>query len=103
MGGEPVWLARGGMEILRITYLEGGQTLRPLVHVHMPHADADGAGRDDDDSVAIFTELDSRLNDDGEDGQVRLTRLFIHNGTRSWTTVLAWWGDDRDKRGWPKS
>ena len=51
-----------GLEkILDITYLESSQPLRPLVEVDMSHADADGAGRDDDDPVAILAELDSRL------------------------------------------
>lgn len=34
--------------------LELGDMFWPLVPLHAPHADADGAGRDNDDAVAIF-------------------------------------------------
>lgn len=36
--------------------------------VHAAETDANGAGRDDDDLVAIFPQLDGSLYDEGEDG-----------------------------------
>ena len=66
------------------TYLQLGQVLWPLLDVHPPQADADGAGRDDDDLVAILSQLHGRLDDGRQDGEERLMALFVDDGARSW-------------------
>lgn len=90
VGGAGVWW--WGKQISWFaTYLKGRQALRPLVKVHMSHADANGTGRDDDDLVAIFAELDRRLHHHREDGQVRLAGLLVDDGARAWGWRVSAW------------
>lgn len=77
----------GSSGILVPAYLERSKALRPLVDVHLPHADADGAGRDDDHLVAILPELHGRLHHHRQDREMGLARLFVHDGTRPWTLL----------------
>lgn len=63
--------------------LELGNMFWPLVPLHAPHADADGPGRDNDDSVAIFPEFVGSLNYEGQVGEEGLVSLLIYYGTRS--------------------
>ena len=60
------------------------QVLGPLLDVHPAQADADSAGRDDDDFVAILSQLDGRLDDGRQDGEQRLMALFVDDGARAW-------------------
>lgn len=55
----------------------------PLVPLHAPQAHADGAGRDNDDSVAIFPEFVGSLNYEGQVGEEGLVSLLIYYGTGS--------------------
>lgn len=61
-------------------YLQLSQVLWPLVDVHASETDANSAGRDDDDAVASLLKLDGSVDDEGQDGQQRLMRLFIDDG-----------------------
>lgn len=57
--------------------------LWPLVDTHAAETDADGPRGDDDDPVAIFPQLDGRVNDEGQGGQQRLMRLLVDDGARA--------------------
>lgn len=63
--------------------LELGKMFRPLVLLHAPQADANGAGRDNDDSVAIFLEFVGSLDYEGQVGEEGLVSLLINYGTGS--------------------
>lgn len=67
--------------------LELGKVLGPALDVHASETNTDGARRDDDDTVALLSELDCRVDDQRQNGQKRLMSLFVHNGTCSCT----WW------------
>lgn len=60
--------------------LQLGEMLGPLVDIHAAQANADGAGRDNDNFVAIFPQLHCRLYYGRQDGQKRLVGLLIDNG-----------------------
>jgi hypothetical protein len=53
-----------------------------LRQIHPPQPNGNGAGRDDDHSMAIIAELDCSLDDQGKDGENGLVRLLIDNRTR---------------------
>lgn len=61
--------------------LELSHMFWPLLPLHAPHADANGARRDDDDSVAIFPEPVGSLDYEGQVGEEWLVSLLIYNGT----------------------
>jgi hypothetical protein len=61
------------------SYLQLGKMLGPLLYVHPPQADANGARRDDDDLVAILPQLHGRLNYRRQDGEEGLMALFVDN------------------------
>lgn len=63
--------------------LELGNMFWPLVLLHAPQADANGAGRDNDDSVAIFLEFVGSLDYEGQVGEEGLVSLLINYGTGS--------------------
>ena len=49
-------------------YLKSGEMLGPFFGIHPPQPDANGTGRDDDDSMPIFTKLNRSLNDQTQYG-----------------------------------
>lgn len=63
--------------------LKRRQVLWSVIHLHPQQADADGAGRHDDDAVAILSQLDGRLDDERQDGQQRLVRGLVDDGAGS--------------------
>lgn len=67
--------------------LELGNMFWTLLPLHAPHADANGAGRNDDDAVAIFPQLVGSLNYEGQVGKERLVGLFIYDGTGAWLSL----------------
>lgn len=71
--------------------LQLGQVLGALLRVHAAEADANGAGRDDDDAVAIGAEGVCCLDDEREVGEQRLMRLLVDDGRCSWEGVLDSW------------
>jgi hypothetical protein len=50
-----------------------------LVDIHTPETNADSARGYDDDLVTLLPQLDSRLHNQGEDGEERLMALFVDN------------------------
>lgn len=64
----------------REAYLQLREVLRPLLGVHAAQADADGAGGDDDDLVAILAQPHGGLDDEGEDREERLVALLVDDG-----------------------
>ena len=72
-----------------VTHLQLCQMLWPLVNVHAAQANANSSRGDDDDPVAIFAQLASRVDDERQNGQQRLMRLFVHNGARAYARRSA--------------
>lgn len=60
--------------------LQLGEVLGTLLLIHAAQAYANGAGRDDDDAVAIFAQLVGGLDDEREVGEERLVGLFVYDG-----------------------
>jgi hypothetical protein len=56
---------------------------RSFGQIHSPEPDSNGAGRDNDHSMAIVAELDRSLNNEGENRENRLVSVLIDNGARS--------------------
>jgi hypothetical protein len=56
-----------------------------LINIHPPQTNANGAGRHNDDPMAILPQLDGCLYYRGQDGKEWLMALFIHNGTGSYS------------------
>ncbi len=67
--------------MLGSSYLKLGEMLGTAINVHAPQTNANGAGRDNDDSMAFLAKLDGGIDDQGQDRQERLMSLFVHNGT----------------------
>jgi len=63
--------------------------LRPLLNIHPPQPDADGARRDDDDLVAILPQLHSRFHYRRQDGEEGLMTLFVDDGARAWDYFVS--------------
>lgn len=74
--------------------LQLGEVLGPLVLLHATEADADGAGRDEDDAVAILAQLVGGLDDEREVGEEGLVGLLVHYGACS----CAAWVSERCRR-----
>jgi hypothetical protein len=53
---------------------------RSFGQIHSPEPDGNGAGRDNDHSMAIVAELDRSLNNEGENRENGLVSLLIDNG-----------------------
>jgi len=58
--------------------------LGPLGQVHAAEGHANGARGDEHDAVAIGEQLDGGLDNDGEDGEQRLVRVFGDDGAGAW-------------------
>lgn len=63
------------------TYLQLSEVLGATLNVHASQTDANSARRHNDDAVAILAQLNGGVDDEGKDGQKRLMRLFVDNGT----------------------
>jgi hypothetical protein len=50
---------------------------RPPLQVHLPQSHANGAGRADDDAVAITAKADGSLDNGRESAQKRLVGLLV--------------------------
>ena len=53
---------------------------RSFGQIHSPEPDGNGAGRDNNHSVAIVAELDRSLNNERENRKNGLVSLLIDNG-----------------------
>ena len=68
------------------------EVFRPSFKVHSAEANANGARGDEDNAVAIFVQLHSGLDNDGQDGQQRLVRLLVDNGRRTYIALVSYSG-----------
>jgi hypothetical protein len=62
---------------------------RSFGQIHSPEPDGNGAGRDNDHSMAIVAEPDRSLNNKGENRENGLVSLLIDNRARSFLFFLA--------------
>jgi hypothetical protein len=69
------------------SHLQSGDMLWPLLDIHPPQPDADGARRDDDDLVAILPQPHCRFHYRRQDGEEGLMRLFVDDGAGPWDSV----------------
>jgi hypothetical protein len=65
-------------------YLGGSQSFWSLVDVHPSQTDSNCSRGDDDDTMALATEVTRRLDDERKRRQQRLVRVFIADRTRPW-------------------
>ena len=55
-----------------------------FLHVHPPQSHANGARRDNDDSVAVIPKSYGILDNQGKDGQKRLMSDLVDYGACAW-------------------
>lgn len=65
-----------------VVYLQTGKFSWPVLDVHLAKTDANGTGRDDDDTMAIFDEAVSGFDKNGQVGENWLVGGLIDDGTR---------------------
>lgn len=70
--------------------------LGTAINVHASQTNANGTGRDDDDSVAFLAKLDSGIDNQGQDRQERLMSLFVDNRTSACDGCVSKGGRIRD-------
>ena len=68
------------------------QVLRPLLELHLAQRHADGAGRDEHDSVAILAELDGGFDDYTQNGKQGLVGALVDDGACSCAELRDWLG-----------
>lgn len=59
--------------------------LGALVDLHSLEADANSSRGDDDNSVAILSQLECSVHNQGKNGQKRLMSPLVHDGARPFT------------------
>lgn len=95
--------------------LELSEVLGAALNIHATETNANGTRGDNDDTVALLSELDCGIDDQRQNGKKRLMSGFVHNGTcscrRSWLAPCAslaarWvagskiWGHDHGSHIW---
>lgn len=63
-----------------MAYLQLSQVLWSFVNPHAPKSNPNGPRGDNDHPVALFSQLDRRVNDESQDGEQRLVSFFIDDG-----------------------
>jgi hypothetical protein len=63
-----------------MAYLELSKMLGTLVHLHSLEPNTNCSRGDNDNSVAILSELEGSVHDQGKNGQERFVCVFIHDG-----------------------